>query len=397
MAQRAAKSMEMGGDGKGDINKVKAKVIPRNQSKIKVNNQNKTPGKKLYVYGSTTSLILMGSFKAEIKLLAEQTCKQTQAEFFVLEEKGKSLLSMNTAIELGILRLEPEQPDTVHNVENLRQRYPKLFTGHELKKVLASTETLGYFKIGAKTQIIADSSPVGLGAVLVPEDEPNERRIISYASRSLTAVERRYSQTENEALALVWARERFHMYIYGIKFKLVTDHKPLQYIFSDKSRPCARVERWVLRLQPYTYTVKHISGVKNIADSLSRLLVKEEVKQLRRDKTEYVKFTVDSSIPTATKTEEIEEESHKDADLQNIRECLLSGKWEKLHNTNYLLIKDELCCVRNIVLRGTRLVMPTSLRGRILELGHEGHPGIVLMKQRPSENQSMGAQNGQRS
>ena len=78
----------------------------------------------------------------------------------------------------------------------------------ELKKRLSSAETLGYFDKNAPTNVIADASPVGLGAVLVQE-QGGELRVISYASRSLSDTERRYSQTEKEVLAIVWACERF--------------------------------------------------------------------------------------------------------------------------------------------------------------------------------------------
>ena len=88
----------------------------------------------------------------------------------------------------------------------------------KLKKDLANTQTLAYFDQNAPTQVIADAGPVGLGAVLVQKQQ-GQHRVISYASRSLTEVERRYSQTEKEALALVWACERFHLYLYGIKFE----------------------------------------------------------------------------------------------------------------------------------------------------------------------------------
>ena len=71
-------------------------------------------------------------------------------------------------------------------------------------------ETLAYHDKDAKTRVVADASPVGLGAVLVQEQNGNWRPVY-YASRSLTAVERRYSQTEREALALVWACKRFHV------------------------------------------------------------------------------------------------------------------------------------------------------------------------------------------
>jgi len=117
----------------------------------------------------------------------------------------------------------------------------------ELKKRLASAETLGYYDKNAPTKVIADASLVGIGAVLVQE-QGDELRVISYASRSLSDTERRYSQTEKEALALVWACERFHVYIYGSEFELLTDHKPLECIYSPKSKVCARIERWVLRM-----------------------------------------------------------------------------------------------------------------------------------------------------
>ena len=111
-----------------------------------------------------------------------------------------------------------------------------------LKNRLAQAEFLGYFNRECKTKVITDASPVGLGAVLVQEQN-GENRVISYASRILTDVERRYSQTEKEALGIVWACERFHMYLYGVNFELRTDHRLLQFIYSARSRPAARIER----------------------------------------------------------------------------------------------------------------------------------------------------------
>ena len=104
------------------------------------------------------------------------------------------------------------------------------------------------------------------------QEKGGESRAICYASRSLSQVERRYSLTEKEALALVWACERFHLYSYGLpQFDLVTDHEALNVIYSSKSRPSARIERRFLRLQPYNYRVCYVRSRKNIENALSRL------------------------------------------------------------------------------------------------------------------------------
>ena len=114
-------------------------------------------------------------------------------------------------------------------------------------------------------------SPVGLGVVLVQEKN-GVVRAVCYASRSLISVERRYSQAEKEALALLWACERFNLYLYGLQtFGLVTDHEALKVIYSRRSKTSARIERWVLRLQPYSCKICCFASRDNIADALSRL------------------------------------------------------------------------------------------------------------------------------
>ena len=82
----------------------------------------------------------------------------------------------------------------------------------EVKERLARAETLGYFDKDTPTQVIADASPVGLGAVLT-QKQKNGPRVICYASRSLTDTERRYSQREKEVLAFIWTCEKFHPYV----------------------------------------------------------------------------------------------------------------------------------------------------------------------------------------
>ena len=107
-----------------------------------------------------------------------------------------------------------------------------------LKQKMAEACTLAYFDKNAPTMIITDASPVGLGAVLVQEQD-SAWTPVCYVSRSLTGCEQRYSQTKKEALRVVWACERFHVYVYGMKFVVETDHKPLEVIYGPRSRPCA--------------------------------------------------------------------------------------------------------------------------------------------------------------
>lgn len=109
---------------------------------------------------------------------------------------------------------------------------------------------------GAPTRTNSDASPVGLGAVLT-QVRNYIPRFISYASRSLTSTETRYLQKPKKALALIWACETFHPYIYGVPFELVTYHRPLEVIYSPRTKPCAPNERWVLRMQPYKFKVKY--------------------------------------------------------------------------------------------------------------------------------------------
>ena len=120
----------------------------------------------------------------------------------------------------------------------------------KLKHSLTSVPVMAYFDTQKDTVMTVDASPVGISAILAQENpHSDDCRIVAYASRALSPVEKRYSQTEKEALSVVWAVEHFHLFIYGKPFKLINDHKPLEVIYGNpKSKPSARIERWVLRL-----------------------------------------------------------------------------------------------------------------------------------------------------
>ena len=86
--------------------------------------------------------------------------------------------------------------------------------------------------------------------------------------------------------------------------------------------------------------------------------------------------------PCALSTREIERASAIDRELSNIRECIEKGQWETLENKRYLMVRSKLSVIGKLVLRGTRIIISSTLRERAVNLAHERHPGIVLMKRR---------------
>ena len=114
-----------------------------------------------------------------------------------------------------------------------------------------------------------DASNYALGALLC-QGEKEEEHPIEYASRLLLPAERNYSTTEHEALAVVWAVQKFRGYIEGSEVIVLTDHQPLKWLFSLKS-PTGRLARWALQLQMFNLTFNYTPGRQNsVADTLSR-------------------------------------------------------------------------------------------------------------------------------
>ena len=127
-----------------------------------------------------------------------------------------------------------------------------------------------YFGPSKRSVLLVDASPVGLGAVLTQGG-----KVISYASKALSSVERRYSQIKREALAIAWDCHHFRMYLLGSHFKVVTDHthKPLLSIFnSPTSQASAKIENWRLKPHSFNFKVLYSRGDLNPADYISRHL-----------------------------------------------------------------------------------------------------------------------------
>lgn len=147
-----------------------------------------------------------------------------------------------------------------------------------IKKILTSDQILTHFNPDAKIILTVDASPNGLGAILSQIDSDQQEKPIAFASRTLNSAEKKYSQIQKEATAIIFGIRRFHQYLYGrsTPFILRTDHKPLLAIFGpNKGIPevsANRLQRYALFLSGYNYTIEYVRSKDNSADYLSRAL-----------------------------------------------------------------------------------------------------------------------------
>ena len=262
-----------------------------------------------------------------------------------------------------------------------------------LKKMITSSPVLAYYEPKLPTRVTTDASKAGLGAVLEQNYE-GEWKPVAFASRAMTQCEQHYAQIEKETLAIVFACERFHEYTYGKRVIVRSDHKPLKAIFPkplNKAPP--RIQRFLLRLQKYDLRVEFTPGSEiPVADTLSRAYLNHQVKpEVREQEIRCHVHSIIKSLPVSmSKLDELKRETAKDENLQKLKLFIREG-WPNDKKTVPDAVKPypthlyEISEAEGIMLRGSRIIVPTSMRREMKSRIHEGHLGIERCKARARE------------
>ena len=256
----------------------------------------------------------------------------------------------------------------------------------KVKTLLCNAPLLAHFDPSKKIIVHCDASPHGVGAVLSQEQDDGSEKPVSFASRTLSMAERNYTQIEKEGLALVFAVKKFHQFLYGHKFTLYTDHKPLLGLFSENkelpARAAARVLRWALLLSAYDYKLLYCPGEKNgAADGLSRLPL-DASREKSRLKTMDVAMMELVNTPVTEKQLRIA--TYNDPILGVVLNKVLDGglmiEDSKMELKPYTSRFSELSTEGGCLLWGRRVVVPRVLREAVLDELHDVHPGVSKMK-----------------
>lgn len=254
-----------------------------------------------------------------------------------------------------------------------------------VKEELMSEKVLVHYNPNLPVTLACDASPYGIGAVISHVFPNGLSRPIAHASRTLSEAERNYAQIDREALAIIFGVKKFHQYLFGRNFTLITDNKPLMQILDSKKGipqlAASRLQRWSILLSAYQYDIKCVKSEKNTnADTLSRLPMLYKAKE--KIDLGHILY-IEESLPITYKT--ISSETRKDKILNKVFDYTMNG-WPndpdkcEFELKPYWNRKSELHIEQGCILWGFRVIVPEKLRKAILNEIHSSHFGIVKSK-----------------
>ena len=254
-----------------------------------------------------------------------------------------------------------------------------------VKEKLSQAPILAHYDPAVPLRLAGDASAYGVGAVLSHVYQDGTERPIAYASRTLNASERNYPQLEKEALSLVFGIKKFHQYLFGREFILLTDHKPLTTILGPKSGipslAAARLQRWALLLSAYQYTIQYRSTkLHGNVDGLSRLPLQNNHSV---SNSTISTFNVHQIAALPVTSRQIADGTRRHPVLSRVLHYVKSG-WPVAQSDPtiqpYWVRRQELTIEQGCILWGIRVIVPRSLQQQVLDELHNSHSGIVRMK-----------------
>uniref|UniRef100_A0A8R1EKI3 RNA-directed DNA polymerase n=1 Tax=Caenorhabditis japonica TaxID=281687 RepID=A0A8R1EKI3_CAEJA len=266
-----------------------------------------------------------------------------------------------------------------------------------IKEILQSDLLLTQFDPKLPIIVAADASQYGIGSVLTHRFPDGSEKAIYHNSQALTAAQRNYSQIEKEALGLVTAVTKYHRFIHGRHFTLRTDHKPLLSIFGDKKGvpvySANRLQRWATILLNYDFSIEYVNTHDfGQADALSRLIAEQSQSKEVEDQVigqvecEVIANLVSTCNSLPVTVDMISSASTKDTIIAEAINNVKHNSWPNKmdHGSilwNFFNRREQLSIVKDCLMLGDRVVIPTALRHRVLKMLHRAHPGMVRMKQ----------------
>ena len=218
-----------------------------------------------------------------------------------------------------------------------------------------------------------------MGACLLQDE-----KLVYFASKALTELWKGYVAIEIESLAVVWAMEKFHYFLYASHFILETDHKPLEAILSkSQNQATSRLQRILIRTFPYHFTICYIPGVTNhLADCLSRLGGQKDTSKLPKLHL----YQITNQLCTRSDSlNQLRVSMDADDELALQKQTITQGWPSSIKQVPQILqpywtFREELTVEDDLFLKGTRIGIPAKRHEAELKLIHEGHLGLNKCK-----------------